>query len=360
MNISDAKATGKDGIPIRFLKMTKQISAEILCHIINRSILTCTVPLEWKFAVITPLFKEGDRTLANNCRLISILPAVSKIRERIIHGQLYTHISANNFLSLAQFGFRKHHSTATCILALLDKLYLNMNNTKLSGVVFLDLKKAFDTVDHVILLKKLRKSNLDDASVNWFRNYLSDRYQCVKCQSVKSEKKLITTGVPQGSILGPLLFILYLNDLTEFIQDCSVSLYTNDTALCYSSDSYIELMLTLKLELCMVNEWLVVNKLTLNTSKTNYVIFGKPHQLADTPQFNLTIDDKPICRVSEMKYLRVTLDQNLNFNKHVKIVHAKSINKLGLLKLGLHWTHIQTGRSHTIVNSAKYRVFYCL
>ena len=139
------------------------------------------------------------------------------------------------------------------------------------------------------------------------------------------DKKLVRTGVPQGSILGPLLFILYLNDLTEFIQDCSVSLYANDTAL------YIELMLTLKLELCTVNEWLAANKLTLNVNKTNHVIFGKPRQLADTPYFMLSIDIKPLSRVTNTKYLGVTLDEGINFNKHIEIVHAKSVNRLGLL-----------------------------
>ena len=117
MDISDSKATGEDGIPIRFLKMTKEISSRILCHIINRPILTNIVPLEWKFAIITPLYKDGDRSLANNYRPISILPAVYKILERTIHSQLYKHISDNNLLSSAQFGFRKYHSTATCILA---------------------------------------------------------------------------------------------------------------------------------------------------------------------------------------------------------------------------------------------------
>ncbi len=124
MAISDSKATGEDGIPIHFLKMAKDTTSNILCHIINRSIATNIIPLEWKSAIITPLCKDGDRNQANNYRPISILPAVSKILERTVHAQLYKHISDHNLLSLAQFGFRKHHSTVTCILALLDNIYI--------------------------------------------------------------------------------------------------------------------------------------------------------------------------------------------------------------------------------------------
>ena len=332
MDISDSKATGEDGIPIRFLKMTKELSARILCHIINRSIIENRVPLEWKYAIITPLFKEGDRTMANNYRPISILPAVSKILERTVHSQLYKHISDNNLLSPAQFGFRKNHSTSTCILALLDKIYKNMDGNKLTGVVFLDLKKAFDTVDHGILLKKLKIYNIDDSSILWFKNYLSDRYQSVKVQGKKSDKRLVSTGVPQGSILGPLLFILYLNDITDYIQECNVSLYADDTALYTSSNSCIDLMLTLRLELAMVSEWLAANKLTLNVAKTKYVIFGKNRQLTNLPNFNLRINGETLKGVPEMKYLGVTLDANLSFNKHIEIVHAKAVNKLGMLR----------------------------
>ena len=141
-------------------------------------------------------------------------------------------------------------------------------------------------------LKKLKIYNLDNESINWFKNYLSDRYQSVKCSGVTSEKKLVKTGVPQGSILGPLLFILYLNDLTDYIQDSAISLYAGDTALYVTSASFIELMLTLKVELSMVSEWLAANKLTLNIAKTKYVIFGKPRQLTDLPNYYLTINNQ--------------------------------------------------------------------
>ena len=142
MAISDSKATGDDGIPICFLKMVPDTISNILTHIINVSIITGIIPKEWKTATITPLFKEGERDKASNYRPISILPALSKILERVIHNQVYEHLRNHDLLSKAQFGFRKYHSTSTCIMKLLDTVYKNMDKGLLTGVVFLDLKKA--------------------------------------------------------------------------------------------------------------------------------------------------------------------------------------------------------------------------
>ena len=166
MKIPDSKATGDDGIPIRFIKMTKLITAKIICHIVNLTICTNIIPSDWKSATITPLYKDGDKDDPANYRPISILPAISKILERLIHSQLYDHIDVNKLLSNAQFGFRKGHSTSSCILNLLDSIYKNIEGNKLTGVIFLDLKKAFDTVDHNILISKLRTFNINESSLD--------------------------------------------------------------------------------------------------------------------------------------------------------------------------------------------------
>ena len=160
-----------------------------------------------------------------NYRPISILPACSKILEKVVHRQLYDHLQHHSLLSEAQFGFRKHHSTTTCVHTLLDYIYTNMDIGAYTGVVFLDLKKAFDTVDHEILLKKLAKYGASVHSLRWFASYLLDRFQCTMVQGVKSSTKRIACGVPQGSILGPLLFIVYINDLPTYMEQCKVSLY---------------------------------------------------------------------------------------------------------------------------------------
>ena len=192
--ISDAEATGHVGLPIRFLKLAHESVVPILVHIINCSLHTLTIPNDRKIAVVSPLFKEGDRTVAYNYRPISILPAVSKVLEHVVHVQVYKYIESNSILSDAQFGFRKGHSTTSCVLNLLDVIYKSIDNNKFIGVVFLDLKKAFDTVDHGLLLQKLSKYGLADNAVLWFENYISNRKQCTKVSGCKSNLLNITCG----------------------------------------------------------------------------------------------------------------------------------------------------------------------
>ncbi len=332
MGIPDPKATGDDGIPIRFIKMTRLISAKIICHIINLTIATNTIPLDWKSANITPIFKEGDRGDPANYRPISVLPAISKILERIVHSQLYDHITTYNLLSEAQFGFRKYHSTSTCVLKLLDNVYRNIEQGKLTGVVFLDLKKAFDTVNHSILINKLRSFNVHQNSILWFDNYLKDRKQQVRIKDCRSDSHVVKCGVPQGSILGPLLFIIYINDLEQYLTDCNVNLYADDTALYTSANSHIELLLNLRLELTVVSEWLKANRLTLNIKKTKLVVFGSRQKLSQTPQLKLAINGEQLEQVSQMKYLGVILDHTLTFDAHIDYVFSKSVKKLGILR----------------------------
>ena len=148
-----------------------------------------------------------------------------------------------------------------------------MDKGMLTGVVFLDLKKAFDTVNHTILLRKLNSFNLSPRTIDWFTNYLGNRYQSVKCLGTKSEEKPLLCGVPQGSILGPLIFILYINNLGDYLLDSSVSLYADDTALYTSADSQVEIMLNFRVELSIVSKWLKANRLTLNAGKTKFIIF---------------------------------------------------------------------------------------
>ncbi len=332
LKIPDSKATGDDGIPVRLLKLASHTCSIIICHIINMSIKHNVVPIEWKCAVVTLLYKDGDRSVASNYRPISILPALSKILERVVYTQMYNHIDRNKILSNAQFGFRKGHSMSTCILSLLNKIYKNIEKKEVTGMVFLDLKKAFDMVDHNILLSKLRKYGVTDHSNNWFKSYSTGRFQCVRHRGVKSNRKEVVCGVPQGSILGPLLFIIYINDLSEYLTECDVSLYADDTALFSSSISQIDLMMKLKMELSTISEWLKLNKLTLNVNKTKYVIFGTRNQVQAQINYKLDVNGQELERVQHMKYLGVILDSQLTFDEHVNFIHSKAVKKLGIVR----------------------------
>ena len=191
----------------------------------------------------------------------------------------------------------------------------------------------FDTVDHGILLQKLCMYGVCPAALQvWFSNYLQDRVQCTEVNNVLSEFKHITCGVPQDSILGPLIFILYVNDIEGVVTDCQLSLYADDTVMYYAHSSYIELMMTIRDDVHSTSQWLNLNKLTLNTKKTKFMVFGSKTRLRLCDDIPILINGDIIERVTEFKYLGIYLDETLNFDKHIKYVHNKASDKLGAIR----------------------------
>ena len=186
------------------------------------------VPDPWKVALVTPIFKEGDETIPTNYHPISVLPVTMIILEHHIHDQIYNYVLGEDLLCREQSGFRKCHSTVTATLDVLDNIYWSVDEGCASGLEFLDLRKAFDMVDHSILLNKLHKMNIRDSANMWVKSYLTNLIQRTKVNGVVSDPGPVVCAVPQGSILGPLLFILYMNDIRSVWNFCKLLLYADD------------------------------------------------------------------------------------------------------------------------------------
>ena len=274
-SLKSGKAVGLDRIPARLLKDSSDIVAKPMAFIINTSLRTAQVPSDWKCARVIPLFKKGKADEMDNYRPISILPVLSKVLERAVHIQLYKYLQQNKILSPYQCGFRKCHSTEFAALSFSDNIRRNMDQGQLTGAVFIDLRKAFDTVDHAVLLDKLSNLGILDKEHGWFTDYLSNRTQVVEFQGVTSASEAVSTGVPQGSILGPLLFILHINDLPEVVSDCNILMYADDTVLYCSSSQASVIQDKLNAELSKIDHWLSFNSLFVNVKKPK-LCFSEP------------------------------------------------------------------------------------
>ena len=232
------KGAGLDNISPRFLHDGAECLANPIQHIVNLSILTETVPSSLKQAKVVPILKKGSRLDPGNYRPVSILSSISKILERAVNTQLVEYFNKKNLFFEYQSGFRSGYSTETCLINLTDHIKGEIKIGNMVGMVMIDLRKAFDTVDGSILVKKL--SAMGVTSLDWFRSYLSDREQCTQVDGKNSSFLQVTCGVPQGSILGPILFLAYINDMSSCLT-CRLSLYADDSALIFSGKNATDL-----------------------------------------------------------------------------------------------------------------------
>ncbi len=231
-NLKVNKSTGLDKIPAKVLRLSADIIAPSLTYIFNLSLYTGIYIVEWKRARVIPIYKSEDRRKCENYRPISILPIVSKVFEREVFRQLYAYLSNNSLLSKFPSGFQPKHSTLSALIQMCDDLLKNMDNGEINCVVFLDVRKAFDSINHEILIDKMRNLfGIIGIQLKWFESYLNNRVQQCMINGKLSSQKTITCGVPQGSILGPLLFLLYINDMPESLNYSTPSLYADDTEI---------------------------------------------------------------------------------------------------------------------------------
>ena len=263
-----------------------------------------------------------------NYRPVSFLNVVSKILERAVHSQLDDYLGKRAILFENQSGFRGGYSTDSCLIGLSDFVKQELGNGSYVGMVLIDLQKAFDTVDHCILIEKLRAIGVN--STTWFESYLTGRSQCVQVGNSQSEFVPITCGVPQGSILGPQLFLIYINDMSISLN-CKLSLYADDSALLFAHKSASFIADRLSSELTRCKQWLVDNKLSLHVGKTESLLFGKKTGLKKVKEFRVLCEGTAVKRVSHVKYLGVHLDENMSGSLHAMHVLKTCASRLAFL-----------------------------
>ena len=334
----NGKATGLHNIPNRVLKESADIIGPSLTFIFNFSIMSRAFPDDLKMAKVTPAFKGGDRDDLGNYRPISVLPTVARIFEKLVYDHMYAYFLNNDLLGDRQFGFRSLHSTALALSKVTNTWLLNLDSGRMSSVVLLDIQKAFDTVDHQILLDKLRCYGVSGDQLVFFASYLNNRQQCCNVNGKLSSTKRIRCGVPQGSILGPLLFIIYMNDLPLAVKEADITMYADDTSLSKGFKSTDELKEQLIPAFCKVCEWLKCNRLSLNALKTEFMIMGTSQKLSNldiypsmTP-FKLTLNNYEIRRVKKTKYLGMIVDDSLTWEDHIDYVTLKINRGIGIIR----------------------------
>ena len=333
LKLNTSKATGYDRISPKLLKDSAEIIAESLTVIFNKSIETGIFPDDLKVSCISPIHKGESKTECRNYRPISVIPVVAKVFEKLVSGQFMEYLESNHLLSESQAGFRKRSSTVTSLLSNTNQWYINMDKGLVNGIIFLDLKKAFDCVDHNILTEKLMKFGCIGNTLNCFKSYLTDRKQMCKVNQTTSKSRTISCGVPQGSNLGPILFLLYVNDLPNCLKSTSASMFADDTNLTASGNTITELHNKLNNDLENIHQWLLANKLTLNTSKTEYMMVGSRQKLGKgEDDTHIKLGDNKIKKVKETKTLGVIVDDQLKWNSHINTVSTKVSKGIGMIR----------------------------
>ena len=335
-------------IPVSILKMIADLISPVLSKLFNQSVDSGTFPELLKLAKIIPIYKTGPKTDINNYRPIALLPTISKIFEKLIHRRVSSFLTKFELLYPDQYGFQSKKSTTDAILKFTDKCYDALNSRRALISVYIDFSKAFDTVDHVILLKKLEHYGFRGCILDWFKSYLSDRKQYVELKGVKSTLQPNVCGVPQGSVLGPLLFLIYINDMNRC---CNLSIinFADDSTAYLTHDDVNSAIPLVNLELKKLDTWVCANKLSLNTSKTAYTIFSNM-SLNDAP--GIVIRNTEIIACQKQRFLGIILDDKLNFNEHIN----KTANKVKSAN-GIMWKLSQYVPSQ-VLNKIYYTLVY--
>ena len=292
--INVTKSAGLQNMSTKFLKDAFIVLVPQLVYLFNLSLAKGIIPDTWKIARVVPLFKGGAKTDVGNFRSISLLPLPGKLLERIVHSRVSSFFETCDLLCGGQGGFRKGHSTTLSVADLTDNIFQNINENRVTLAVFIDLKKAFDTIDHPILIKKLEFMGIKGSLLNWFSDYLHNRSQLTIANGITSDTAPIVCGVPQGSILGPLLFISYINDAMATVKNSSIQFYADDTVIYASGVDSAKASLEIQPDLTKFYKWCKANILTLNKKKTKLMVFGTRSKIKKSQNVCIKIDGEKL------------------------------------------------------------------
>ena len=322
-DLNDTNAYGSDGIPLSYLRDALPVLIFYIFIIINTSIVTGIFPKSWKHPYVIPFFKSGDADNVSNYRPISLLPILSKVLEKIVANQLMSFLESNKLLAKNQHGFRKYLSTETALMKVNEYLYQNIDNQNISLLLLLDLSKAFDSVSHEILMNKFDNLSIDQF---WFRDYLCDRIQSVKIDSIISSSRHIKYGVPQGSILGPILFLVYVNDMSQMLNKYFLVQYADDTQIVISGKVHElnDLIERGEKALSDAKKYFQEIGLNVNEQKTQCIFIRSRQLLSQVPaDIRIHFDETDIIPSKKVKNLGVYIDQYLLFDDHISHITRK-------------------------------------
>ena len=324
-------ATGTDDINARLIKDAKHTIAKSLTKLVNLSYSMSTFPDSMKIAIIKALHKKNCTEDPSNYRPLSILPVISKIFERSATDQIVTYLEGNRILNLTQHAYRKGHSTQTCLMEVIDYIHKQRDQGKTVGLASLDLSKAFDSISHQHLLEKLAKLGLDKTSLQWCKSYLAERKQKTKFKKYTSEEHEVTSGVPQGSILGPIFFICFTNDMAENFEDCKIISYADDTQIIVSGNSKYQVKIKLENLIRKAQNWYTQNSLMNNAGKTEILLIGKKLTKKENPIYIEVFEEGKVKKLEPKKYIKILgvyIDDQLNWDQQIQNVRKKAINSI--------------------------------
>ena len=332
--LPNKSSSGFDEISNIILKEIKTEVAPILVYVFNESIVKGIFPESMKLAHIVPLYKGKEKYLSENYRPISLLITISKLLEKIVYKQTYSFLSNTNQIYSKQFGFRKRHSCDNAVSELIGTIVKNLQQKRYTLAVFLDLSKAFDTLEHDVIFKKMERYGIRGQCLNWYKSYLANRKLQVKCKTVAnntntySEQYNVEYGTPQGSCMGPLIFLIFCNDLSKHLELISCIQFADDTTLYHSSKNKNYLRWSIEHDLTILSDWFKANKLTLNLKKSAFILFSPGNK--DTMEIKL--GDISIPQVDFIKFLGIWIDCELKWSNHFQKINLKIQNNLILLK----------------------------